>query len=93
MTPDAACTGFRSPEARFYILRVYGEPLTDLLLVGPFILRDAAEDYAITAQVACWKDHPGWQVVLLDNTWGLPVVPPGPGLKVAPGAYKRACGG
>ena len=81
------------PEARFYILRLHGDILTDLILVGPFVLKDAAQDYAATAQVACWSDNPNWQVVLLANTYELPVVAPGPGLKVQPGAYKRACGG
>ena len=91
--PDAACTGFHSPEARFYILRIHGDLQTDLILVGPFVLKDAAADYGATAQIACWRDDPNWHVVLLGDTYGLPVVPPGPGLKVEPGAYKRACGG
>lgn len=76
-------------ERRHYILIIRD---ACLWLVGPFETRNAAADYGATAERRRWADDPRWQTIELTNTYGIPVTAPDWGLRVVPGAYKRACG-
>ena len=79
-------------DARYYILRIKDTMPTGIVLFGPFVRKDEAADYGATAERRLWNDNPNWQVVLLDNTFGLPLIKPSYTLNVEPGAYRRAGG-